>query len=68
MLKEAERIVNFDVRKLSTSWSGFYPQHPDKDIVEYDIDNNIHIRTAIGGKGMTSACGYAEQCINSLLR
>jgi FAD dependent oxidoreductase TIGR03364 len=67
MLKEAERIVDFDVHKIATQWAGFYPQHPEKDIVEYDIDNCIHIRTAIGGKGMTSACGYAERSINLLM-
>jgi len=67
MLTEAARIVDFDVRKIATAWAGFYPQHAEKDIVEYDIDNNIHIRTAIGGKGMTSACGYAEASIDSLM-
>lgn len=67
MLAEAERIVDFDVRSIATAWAGFYPQHAEKDIVEYDIDRCIHIRTAIGGKGMTSACGYAEASIHSLM-
>ncbi|MFM8832609.1 MAG: TIGR03364 family FAD-dependent oxidoreductase [Cytophagales bacterium] len=60
MLAEAQRIVAFDVRQIAQTWSGFYPQHPEKDIVEIDIEDNIHIRTAIGGKGMTSGAGYAE--------
>ena len=67
MLKEASRIVNFDVRKISHTWAGFYPQHPEKGIVEYDIEDKIHIRTAIGGKGMTSSAGYAEENISKLL-
>ncbi len=66
MLTEAERIVDFDVHQIATTWAGFYPQHEEKDIVEYDIDNCIYIRTAIGGKGMTSACGYAEWNINKI--
>ncbi|MFN8355595.1 MAG: TIGR03364 family FAD-dependent oxidoreductase [Spirosomataceae bacterium] len=66
MLQEAERIVNFDVRRLATAWAGFYPQHPDKDIVEIDLDDRIHIRTAIGGKGMTSSAGYAEKSIQQI--
>lgn len=66
MLKEAERIVDFDVRKLESTWAGFYPQHPTKHIVEYDLDNLIHIRTAIGGKGMTASAGYAAKSINKI--
>ncbi|SHG15448.1 FAD dependent oxidoreductase TIGR03364 [Pedobacter caeni] len=66
MINEAQRIVNFDVHKISESWAGFYPQHKTKPIVEYDIDERIHIRTAIGGKGMTSAAGYAEASIKKI--
>ena len=66
MLNEAERIVNFDVRKLQSTWAGFYPQHPTKHIVSYDIEDRIHIRTAIGGKGMTASAGYAAESINEI--
>ncbi|MGJ1364186.1 TIGR03364 family FAD-dependent oxidoreductase [Sphingobacterium spiritivorum] len=62
MLNEAERIVDFDVRQLATSWAGFYAQHAD-GILEYNIDERIHIRTCIGGKGMTASAGYAEASI-----
>ncbi|PTS99498.1 TIGR03364 family FAD-dependent oxidoreductase [Pedobacter sp. HMWF019] len=67
MLKEAERIADFNVRDLQSTWAGFYPQHPTHHIVEYDLDNRIHIRTAIGGKGMTASAGYAEQSIRKIL-
>lgn len=67
MLQEAQRIVNFDVTKIATTWSGFYPQHNEKGIVEIDIEDRIHIRTAIGGKGMTTSAGYAEQSIKKLI-
>lgn len=66
MIREAQRIVNFDVRQISETWAGFYPQHKTRPIVEYDIDDRIHIRTAIGGKGMTSAAGYAEASIKKI--
>jgi FAD dependent oxidoreductase TIGR03364 len=66
MLAEAERIVNFPVRQISERWAGYYPQH-ENDIFEYDIENRIHIRTAIGGKGMTASCGYAEEQIESII-
>ncbi len=66
MLKEAGRIVNFDVDQIASTWAGFYPQHPEKHIVEYDIDNRIHIRTCIGGKGMTASAGYTEASIQQI--
>ncbi len=66
MLNEASRIVNFDVHRLAATWAGFYPQHPDKDIVEEDLEDCIHIRTAIGGKGMTSGAGYSEASIRKI--
>lgn len=66
MLAAAQEIVSFDVRKIASTWAGFYPQHDSKHIVEYDIEDRIHIRTAIGGKGMTSSAGYAEASIKKI--
>jgi FAD dependent oxidoreductase TIGR03364 len=66
ILTEAQRIVHFDVNKIASSWSGYYTQHNEKDIVEIDIENRIHIRTAIGGKGMTTSAGYSEKSIQKL--
>ncbi len=65
ILKEAERIVQFPVRKIARKWAGFYTQHP-QEIFEYQVSKNIHIFTGIGGKGMTSGFGYAEANINRL--
>jgi len=66
MLQEAARIVSFDVNNIATAWAGFYPQHDEKHIFEYDIDDHIHICTGIGGKGMTAGAGYAEQNIKKI--
>jgi len=66
MITEAQKIVSFDVSAIASSWAGFYAQHPEKDIVEIDLENKIHIRTAIGGKGMTSSAGYAQKSIQKL--
>lgn len=68
MLAEAERIVDFDVRNIQNYWAGYYPQHPSKHIVTHDIENRIHIRTAIGGKGMTASAGYALESLNAILK
>lgn len=67
MLQEAGRIADFKVGDLRSTWAGFYPQHPTHHIVEYDLDERIHIRTAIGGKGMTASAGYAEQSIKKIM-
>jgi FAD dependent oxidoreductase TIGR03364 len=67
MFKEAQKIVSFDVSAIASTWAGFYSQHPERDIVEIDLEDRIHIRTAIGGKGMTSSAGYAHQSIHKIL-
>lgn len=66
MLMEAERIVAIPVRKIDTAWAGYYPQHPTKNIIEHEVDERIHIRTCIGGKGMTASAGYAEYSIGKI--
>lgn len=60
MLAEAERIVNFPVRTLARSWAGYYAQHPD-EVFEYEIAPRLQIITGVGGKGMTSSLGFAEE-------
>ncbi|NQD69337.1 TIGR03364 family FAD-dependent oxidoreductase [Sphingobacterium shayense] len=65
MLAEANRILSLPSHSIATTWSGFYSQHKHH-IVEHDIDARIHIRTGIGGKGMTASAGYAEKSVASL--
>ncbi|WP_247236326.1 TIGR03364 family FAD-dependent oxidoreductase [Telluribacter sp. SYSU D00476] len=60
ILREAERIVEFPVRGIARAWAGYYAQHPD-EILEREIAPGLHIITGIGGKGMTSSLGYAEE-------
>ncbi len=60
MLAEAERIVNFPVRPLARSWAGYYAQHPD-EVFEYQVAPQLQIITGVGGKGMTSSLGFAEE-------
>jgi len=62
MLNEANRILPVDHTMIASSWAGFYAQHDD-EILELDISDRIHIRTGIGGKGMTASAGYAEASI-----
>lgn len=65
MLNEANRIITMDQSMIASSWAGFYAQH-DNDILEVDVSERIHVRTGIGGKGMTASAGYAEQSIAAI--
>lgn len=65
MLAEARRIVSFPIT-IKKTWAGFYSQTP-AEIFEYDVDLAIRIVTGIGGKGMSSGAGYAEESIRNWL-
>ena len=65
ILNEAARIVNFPVNHIQKTWAGFYSQ-TDKEIFEYSVDNSIRIITGIGGKGMTSSAGFAEETMRMM--
>ena len=65
MLAEAKRIVTFPLT-IKKTWAGFYSQTKD-EIFEHDVDANIRIVTGIGGKGMSSGAGYAEESIRQWL-
>lgn len=66
MLTEARRIVQFPL-VIKKTWAGFYSQTKD-EIFEYDVDDTIRIVTGIGGKGMSSGAGYAEESIRQWMR
>ncbi|QJD79167.1 TIGR03364 family FAD-dependent oxidoreductase [Spirosoma rhododendri] len=61
MLTQARRIVSFPLT-VRKAWAGFYSQTP-AEIFEHDVAPNIRIITGIGGKGMSSSAGYAEESI-----
>lgn len=66
MLAEARRIVSFPLT-IQKTWAGFYSQTP-AEIFEHRVDDNIRIITGIGGKGMSSSAGYAEETIGKWIR
>lgn len=67
MLSQAQRIVDLDDWRIRRTWLGFYSETTQGDIFNTTIGNNIHIVTAIGGKGMTGALGYAAKHISEIL-
>lgn len=64
ILQEAERIVTFPVRGISRTWAGYYAQHPD-EVFEHEVAPGLDIITGVGGKGMTSSLGFAEENVRT---
>ncbi len=66
IIREAERIVKLKFDQLTSSWAGFYSQHPD-DIFYRQLSTEVHVLTGIGGKGMSSSAGFAEQKLPEIM-
>ncbi|KVV15527.1 TIGR03364 family FAD-dependent oxidoreductase [Flavobacterium sp. TAB 87] len=60
MIEEAKKIIDLPNYEIQKRWFGMYSQCKNKDIFEYTVDQNIHIITGIGGKGMTGSAGFAK--------
>ena len=61
ILDEAKRIFDLPGWQIASCWNGFYAQSKTQDVFKKQIGDNIHILTAIGGKGMTASAGLAEE-------
>jgi FAD dependent oxidoreductase TIGR03364 len=66
ILSEAKRILNLPNWIIDTCWNGYYAKTKDDTKFEYNIDQKIFIATGIGGKGMTTAPGYAQESIETI--
>lgn len=66
ILREARKIIQLENWKMSQHWTGFYCQHKD-GIFVHRITPGIHIVTGIGGKGMTTAAGFAQANTDRLI-
>ena len=65
MLREAKKIMELPHWNIQSYWNGYYATHTD-GIYDQQVDDGIHIITGIGGKGMSTGAGYAEEKINHL--
>lgn len=67
ILREARRIIDLPNWQIATSWNGYYAQTKSDDgLFKKEVANNIHVITAIGGKGMTASAGLAEETIRQI--
>lgn len=66
MIQEAKKIFELPTFEIQNRWFGMYSQCKENDIFQHTIDNNIHIVTGIGGKGMTGSAGFSKENIQQL--
>ncbi len=67
MLGEAQRILDLPDWRIQRTWNGYYTQSKSGEVFQCSPDPRIHIITGIGGKGMTSAGGFAAHNMGRLL-
>lgn len=56
----AQEIFELDTWEMRREWYGVYPQCEGQDIFRHSIDEDIHVLTGIGGKGMTAGPGFSQ--------
>ena len=66
MIAEAKKIFDLPTFEIQNRWYGMYSQCKENDIFEHTIENNIHIVTGIGGKGMTGSAGFSKENIKNI--
>ncbi|PSR55852.1 TIGR03364 family FAD-dependent oxidoreductase [Adhaeribacter arboris] len=66
ILREAQQILHLPDWRIKRTWNGYYSQSKSAEIFEHVIDQKIHIVTGIGGKGMTTAAGFAQHHVQRL--
>lgn len=65
MLREARKVMDFPHWNIRSVWNGYYATHPE-GIYDREAEPGIHVVTGIGGKGMSTGAGYAEENIQRL--
>ena len=66
MINEAKKIIDLPTYEIQNKWFGMYSQCKENDIFEHTVDDNIHIVTGIGGKGMTGSAGFSQENIKKI--
>lgn len=66
MIEEAKKIIDLPTYEIQNRWFGMYSQCKTKDIFEHIVDENIHVITGIGGKGMTGSAGFSKHNIDKI--
>lgn len=68
MIDEAKKIFDLEDWTMQRVWTGIYSQCKTNDLFQRTIDDDIHIVTGIGGKGMTGSAGFSEANIKDIFQ
>lgn len=66
MIAEAQKIIGLPSYEIQSRWHGSYAQCREQDLFQHTVDDNIHIVTGIGGKGMTGSAGFSKENIQRI--
>jgi len=66
IVQEAKKIIDLPTYEIQNRWFGMYSQCKTSDIYQHTVNENIHIVTGIGGKGMTGSAGFAKENITKI--
>jgi len=66
LLGEMHKILDIGGYKIVKTWNGLYTQQATGDICSIQVDENIYVITAIGGKGMTASLGWAQENVKQI--
>lgn len=66
ILSHARTMVRAAAWRIDSLWNGYYSVYLDGPVLTHAVDDRIHLVTGIGGKGMTTAGGFAEHHIGTL--
>ncbi len=66
ILEEAKKIIDLPTYNIQRRWYGLFSHCKTADVFQATIDDNIHIVTGIGGKGLTGSAGFAKANIHEI--
>lgn len=65
MLREARRVMDLPHWNIRSYWNGYYSTHANGAYV-HEAEPGIHIVTGMGGKGMSTGAGFAQENIERI--
>ncbi|GLV53634.1 oxidase [Dictyobacter sp. S3.2.2.5] len=68
IVRYAQSMLDLPDWRICRMWNGYYMAHPQLPVYTHTIDNNTHIATGIGGKGMSTGPGFAQHNVARILQ
>lgn len=61
ILRELRRVIDLPAWRIAARWHGVYAKLPGEFQLALDPAERVHVRTGVGGAGMTMSFGLAEE-------